>query len=358
MFGTFLIVVITLMQFYVFWRIMIMPLILRHISKKVILATGFVFWLVFVAGRMLGHNSSGAFSVAIEFFGMNWLGIVFILFTCFFIIDVITCFGLILPRLSPYFRGLALAAGLLLSIFALVQGLRPPIIRNYEVYLSGLPKKMDGTILIAVSDLHLGSLLNKYWLAGRVSQINTLNPDIIVLLGDIYEGHGGSQNDFIPILKNLSAPLGIWAVPGNHESHRSPDENVSLIKTAGFVELNNTWKEVQPGFILVGLEDLPQKSLFKTLTGKPAGATILLSHSPLYAEQVANAGVQLMLCGHTHAGQIWPFNYMVEHRYPLIEGRYEIDGMTVIVCRGTGTWGPRMRLWRPSEILRITLRSK
>jgi len=59
-----------------------------------------------------------------------------------------------------------------------------------------------------------------------------------------------------------------------------------------------------------------------------------------------------------HGGQIWPFDYLVRSRYPLLEGRYEIDGMTVIVCRGTGTWGPRMRLWRPSEILRVTLRRK
>ena len=62
-----------------------------------------------------------------------------------------------------------------------------------------------------------------------------------------------------------------------------------------------------------------------------------------------------MLCGHTHGGQIWPFGYLIRHLYPLFAGRYEVDGMTVIVCCGTGTWGPRMRLWRPGEILRVTL---
>jgi predicted MPP superfamily phosphohydrolase len=68
--------------------------------------------------------------------------------------------------------------------------------------------------------------------------------------------------------------------------------------------------------------------------------------------------VGLMLSGHTHGGQIWPFDYLGRRVYPLFEGRYEVDRMTVIVCRGTGTWGPRMRLWRPSEMLRVTLRVK
>ena len=95
----------------------------------------------------------------------------------------------------------------------------------------------------------------------------------------------------------------------------------------------------------------------KALSGRPPGATVFLSHTPWETEKAAGAGAGLMLSGHTHGGQIWPFSYMVRLRYPLLGGRYDVNGMTVIVCRGTGTWGPRMRLWRPGEILRITLRS-
>jgi hypothetical protein len=92
-------------------------------------------------------------------------------------------------------------------------------------------------------------------------------------------------------------------------------------------------------------------------TDRPVGATILLSHSPLQADKVAAAGVGLMLSGHTHNGQIWPFNHLVALRYPLMGGRYQVEGMTVVVSRGAGTWGPRMRLWRPSEIVRIKLKA-
>ena len=76
------------------------------------------------------------------------------------------------------------------------------------------------------------------------------------------------------------------------------------------------------------------------------------------ADSVASKGVDLMLSGHTHGGQIWPFGYLVRQRFPLFEGRYEIGAMTVIVSRGTGTWGPRMRLWHPAEILRVTLHAR
>ena len=141
---------------------------------------------------------------------------------------------------------------------------------------------------------------------------------------------------------------------------------MSLFHAANFNLLRNSWTEIKPGLVLAGLDDLTAvhrnglsgDPVTQTLAEHPAGAIILLSHTPWETEKAAKAGVDLMLSGHTHGGQIWPFDYLVRSRYPLLEGRYEIDGMTVIVCRGTGTWGPRMRLWRPSEILLVTLRRK
>jgi predicted MPP superfamily phosphohydrolase len=97
----------------------------------------------------------------------------------------------------------------------------------------------------------------------------------------------------------------------------------------------------------------------KALQGHPVNAaTILVSHTPWSAETAAQAGVSLMLSGHTHEGQIWPFNYVVGLTHPFLAGRYEVNGMPLVVCRGTGTWGPRMRLWRRGEIARITLRRR
>jgi hypothetical protein len=257
-----------------------------------------------------------------------------------------------------------LAAGLL-SVFALVQGMRPPVVRDHEVHLAGLPPEMDGMVIVAVSDLHLGSLLGERWLAARVAQVQALRPDLVIVLGDLLEGHGGPKGGLLADLRHLSAPLGVWAVTGNHESHGGRGTSARLLEETGFHVLHDRWAEVRPGFILAGVDDLTSRRrsgqggdpVGQALAGRPAGATILLSHTPWEAERAAAAGSGLMLCGHTHGGQIWPFDYLVSTVYPLLGGRYEVDGMSVIVCRGTGTWGPRMRLWRPSEILRVRLRA-
>ena len=326
-----------------------------------------VLWAAFFCGRFLGHEGTGALAGALELFGMTWMGVLFLVFVSLLAIDFITGFGLLLPRFAPSLRGLALVAGGVLSAIALFQGLRPPVVQNYDVYLSGLPDEMDNTVLVAVSDLHLGSLLGEAVAGGtRDPDPGASSRTLLILLGDLFEGHGEPQGELLPVLRRLSAPLGVWVVPGNHEVHGGNNTSTSLIADAGFHLLSNRYAEVRPGLILAGVDDLTAiyrsgqggDDISEVLAGRPPGATILLSHTPWQSDKAAKDGIGLMLCGHTHGGQIWPFGYLVKYVYPLLEGRYEVDGMTVIVCRGTGTWGPRMRLWRPSEILRVNLFGK
>jgi hypothetical protein len=365
-FRTILIGVFTLAHLYVFWRTASVPFVSRHISKKLLVGVCVVLWAGFFFALFFGRGGSGALAATLELLGMNWLGILFLAFVSFLAIDIITGFGLFFPRIAPLLRGWALGVSGVLSVIALIQGARPPVVLNYEVRLSGFPNKMDGTVIAAMSDLHLGSLLGKQWLEARVKQVQALQPDLVVLLGDIFEGHGEPQRDLLPVLRGLSAPLGVWAVLGNHEFHGGHGKEMFLSNENGIHLLRNRWVEVRPGLVLAGVDDLTAERkaghgddpLAQALEGRPSGVTILLSHTPWQAERAARAGVGLMLCGHTHSGQIWPFGYLVRLFYPLLEGWYEVDGMTAIVCRGTVTWGPRMRLWRPGEILRVTLRKK
>jgi predicted MPP superfamily phosphohydrolase len=364
-FGFVLISAITLMHIYVFWRAASVPDLKRYVSRKLLIGTGLVLWATFFLGRVYGHHGIGPLTKTLELLGMNWMAVLFLLFVSLLAMDFITGFGFLLPRLAPSLRGIALVAGLVLSLIALFQGLRPPVVQNYKVHLSGLADEMDGTVLVVMSDLHLGNLLDERWLEARVSQVQAQQPDLVVLLGDLFEGHGKPQSELLPALRRLSAPLGVWVVPGNHEFHHRSNGSTHLIEEAGFQLLRNRWAKIQPGLVMVGVDDLTAirrtgqdgDPLSKALAGRPPGATILLSHTPWQADKAAKAGVNLMLSGHTHGGQIWPFDYLVKRVYPLLEGRHEVDGMTVIVCRGTGTWGPRMRLWRPSEILRLKLQT-
>jgi len=362
MFGTILITACTLMHLYVFWRISATPLVRRRFSRETIFLGGMGLWILFILGRTIGHDGTGTAAGMLELAGMNWLAGSFLLFVSYLSLDLVTGFGFFFPRISPRLRNGAFAAGCLLSAIALVQGIRPPAMQSHTVHLSGLSEALDGAVVVALSDMHLGSQNGKTWLDARIAQVLAEQPDLIVLLGDIFEGHGGDRQGLIPTMAKLSAPLGVWAVLGNHDHHGS-GESQTFMEAAGIGVLRNRWQEIGSGLSLAGVDDLTSHRragrngdpVAEALKGRPAGPTILLSHSPLKIENAAAAGVNLMLSGHTHGGQVWPFGYLVRLVYPLLEGMHQVNGMPVIISRGTGTWGPRMRLWKRSEILRITL---
>jgi len=365
MFGTVLLTFYTFILLYLLWRAASVPIIARTLPRWALIPTGVFLWLLFYLGRSFGHGSEGKFAAVMEYLGMNCLGVVFLAFVIMLTVDLVTGFGLLMPRKAPLIRGGALILSAFLAIFALWQGHRAPAVVRYEVALKGLPAELDGTVLAALSDMHLGKILGVGWLEARIRQIEDLSPDIVALVGDIFEGHGGPPEGSLAALRGLSAPLGVWFVIGNHEGHGDGRANGEVLDLAGFHRLDDLWKEIRPGLVLAGVSDLTARRrrnqggdpVAAALSGHNRGGIVFLSHSPLQAENAARAGAGLMISGHTHGGQIWPFNYLVQRRYPLLAGLYQVEGMPVIVMRGAGTWGPRMRLFRRGDILRVTLRS-
>jgi hypothetical protein len=170
----------------------------------------------------------------------------------------------------------------------------------------------------------------------------------------------------LPELSTLTAPRGVYAVLGNHEYYAGEQRSRALLKAAGFTVLDNAAAEALPGLWLAGVADTTggrqtgglEGDLGAALAGVPAGAaTVLLQHTPGGEHEAAAGGVDLMLNGHTHGAQIWPAHYLVRLQFPFLAGVRTVDGMTQVVCRGAGRWGPPMRLFAPSELYRIVLRS-
>lgn len=365
MFFAIFITIWVIVNVYVFWRASSVPAISRSLPRWAYLALAVFLASSYILARIL-YRVAPAFLVSpLELLGANWMGVVFLAFCALLAVDVVTGFGFLFRDKVPALRTAALVVAAALSLVAVLQALRPPVVREHEIRLKNLPPERDGTTLVLLSDLHLGTLLGRSWLEARIEQVNALKPDLVVLCGDILEGDSRREADFGPLLSRFSAPLGRYAVTGNHEFYAGLEESVRILEKAGFTVLRDRAVEVRPGLVFAGVDDLTARRqygkdgapLLRALAGRPAGATILLSHTPWEAEEAARASVGLMLSGHTHAGQIWPFGYFAGIRYPLLEGRYDVSGMPVIVCRGTGTWGPRMRLFRPGEILLITLRA-
>jgi predicted MPP superfamily phosphohydrolase len=348
-----------LMSLYVGWRTGAVPRVRRWLpwyARAVLLAA---LGSSLMAAEAVDEAGWPLLAWVLAAAGAYWLGILLLLTVGFLAADLLTVFGLIFRRHLTSIRTWALAAGLTLSAIALVQGNRPPVVREHEVRLPGLRHEDDGLVLAFVSDTHLGTMIGKAWLERLVARVSALQPDLIVLGGDIVEGDAPSERELLPTLRGLRAPLGVCAVAGNHDRFGRGDM-LQAMEAAGVRVLRNEWTEIRQGLAMAGVEGgrTRRPNVAGSLAGRPAGAaTVLISHAPAAVEEAARAGVGLMLAGHTHDGQIWPFRYVVRTQFRHLAGRYDVGGMSLIVSRGAGTWGPRMRLWLPGEILKVTLRA-
>lgn len=350
------------MHLYVFARAA--PVLAPHATRKALFTLGLALGSAYIVARVVDRRGLFWLGTPLEWIGATWMGVLFIAFACLLAADLISGFGRFFPSLP--WRTLALVVAALLCGVATVQGLRRPAVREVEARVRNLPPERDGLRIVLVSDLHLGAVLGRRWLDRRIDQIGGLAPDLIVVCGDLIDGDIPRVAPMLPALRRLFAPLGVWAVSGNHEVYAGLDASAKLMRDAGFRVLRDAWAEAAPGLLVAGVDDLTARrqvggngseAVARALDGRPEGAaTIFLSHTPWRAEEAAKRGASLMLSGHTHAGQIFPFGFLVRLQYPLLAGTYDVGGMPVVVCRGTGTWGPVMRLFYRSEIVRITLR--
>lgn len=365
MFSLMLYLIGSILHVYCAWRIASLPVVRNRIRARTWWVAVAVVWVAYIAGVRIGDEPDGAIAWVLSQFAFHWLTTMFLIAVCLLAVDILTGFGLWLRRVLPALRLAAVTAGTAMAVIALVQGLRPPEVTRHEIVLPDLPAQLHGTTLVAISDMHLGANIGSDWLAGRVQQINELQPDVVVMVGDMTEGGSGLVSGLEEALSRLRAPLGVWAVPGNHELHGDTGRTFAVFESAGVQWLRDRAVELRPGLRLAGLDyrrqhrekDRPPAALLDSLAGAEDGAKLLLSHEPQRVEAAADAGFGLMLSGHTHGGQVWPFSYLVRAQYRYFLGWYRIGDMQLLVSRGAGTWGARMRLWRRGEIMHITLHS-
>lgn len=367
MFSIILNVIGTLFHFYVAHRLHRVTAVRSRIPARAWWSGALVVWLVYMWGVRLGDE-------AIDWrwwpgqFAMTWLGVLFLMTLCLLAADLLTGFGLWWRARAPRFLAVGALAGVLVSAFAIFQAVRAPAISEYEVALENLPANLDGMVLVAVTDLHLGAQRRSPWMAARVDQINALKPDAVLMVGDQVEDNLLGEPQLAGILRRLQAPRGVWAVTGNHEFYGDVDTTITEFAAGGVRWLRNEKVELAPGLVLAGIDDIGRTMRgggeylggLDTVAPADSGvATILLCHIPAtrIVEGAAARGVDLMLSGHTHGGQIWPFNFLVQRQFPRYMGEYKVGAMSLVVSRGAGGWGPRMRLWQPGEIVKLTLRA-
>jgi predicted MPP superfamily phosphohydrolase len=257
----------------------------------------------------------------------------------------------------------------LATVFAIWWGLTRLAIRRIEIPLKGLPENLDGFTIAHLSDLHLDLVHGGRWLSEVVRKTNALNPDLIAITGDLAEGSVSQFRREVEPLVDLSAPNGTFFVTGNHEYFHDLPGWLEVLDDMGIRVLRNERVYVggaEGGFDLAGVDDhdgariAPDHGpdLKKALRDRdPSRPVVLLAHQPRIMAEASRAGVDLVLSGHTHGGQIWPFSYLVYLQQPYVRGLKELNGTRLYLSSGTGFWGPPMRLGTTAEIALITLRS-
>ena len=355
-----------LFHLYVGWRLWSLPLFEGRTGHSALLIGLALGYIAYPLGRILYHHGLPRFGTVLEYAGGLWMGFVVLLFCAFAVVDLVTLFGFVLkPWVTPM-RTVAVVAALVLAVVAWIAGLARPRTVELEVELPNLPAAADGLVIAHLSDLHLGSLIGERRLLSVIEQIAAMKPDLVAITGDLVDGDAGTVETLVPQLKTLAAPLGVFAILGNHEIYAGADRCHALMRDSGFVVLDSAAVEIIPGVWIAGVPDSGRGPGTDGLDGAletalaevgEAAAVIYLQHSPGNEDAVSEAGVGLMLNGHTHGAQIWPAHFIVRRIYPHMAGVRKIGDMTQVVSRGAGRWGPPMRLFAPSEIYRITLRN-
>ncbi|MEU7855846.1 metallophosphoesterase [Nonomuraea sp. NPDC049141] len=244
-----------------------------------------------------------------------------------------------------------------------------PVIEPIKVTLPGLDSRLSGLRFAVVSDIHLGPLTGKGHTERIVRMVNGLRADVVAIVGDLVDGSVAELGALARPLRSLESRYGAYFVTGNHEyyTRNGPGEWVEELDRLGVRSLRNERVEIrhQGGVLdLAGVNDLngatanDAPDFDKALGGRdPSRSTVLLAHQPVQVEQAARYGVDLQLSGHTHGGQMMPFNLVVPFQQPVVSGLATVDGVQVYVTRGAGFWGPPVRVGAPPEITLLELRS-
>jgi predicted MPP superfamily phosphohydrolase len=265
-------------------------------------------------------------------------------------------------------RGVAITAGLA-SVGLVGSGvgtaLGPPRLKRIQIPLARLPRTADGLRIALVADIHLGPLLGRGHMQRIVDLVNGLDADLVAVVGDLVDGSVAELGGAAAALRDLRSRHGAFFVTGNHEYFSGYREWVEEIARLGVRPLRNQRVELPGGVDLAGVNDVTGSSygdgpdIGRALADRdPARPVVLLAHQPIQAHDAARHGVDVQLSGHTHGGQIVPFNLVVRlAQQPLVSGLGEVDGMPVYVTNGAGFWGPPVRVGAPPDITLVQLRT-
>jgi uncharacterized protein len=382
-FALFFTILVTLVggaHYYVWSRLVRDPALPAALTRGLTYALIFLF--VAIPGTLFLRRS--AFGGAVEplvWLAMTWLGLLLFLVLALGVADLGRGVWELArslsdsPPLDPERRqavarivaGAAALVGASLGLWSVRSALSRVRLRRVEITLARLPKALSGTRIVQLSDVHVGPTIHRDFIETIVARSNALNPDLVAITGDLVDGTVEDLAEHVAPLAKLRAKYGVYFVTGNHEYYSGAEAWCTELRRLGIRVLRNERVSIgsdSASFDLAGTDDHSAKrfggghgeDLAKALAGRdPERELVLLAHQPKTILQARDHGVGLQLSGHTHGGQIWPWTYLVRLQQPVVAGLAQFGKSLVYVSRGTGYWGPPMRLGAPAEITELIL---
>jgi uncharacterized protein len=343
-------------------------------EKKILYALIFFgLAFTFVAAKIIESRHSSVLTDVLNIIGGFWMAFLLYGFIIFLLSDIIVLL-LRLPKIISdhdvfTFRRWSFFITLVVSFLLITGGFINaliPAVTRYNIKIDKPAGNIDTLRIAAVSDIHLGSIIRKRSMIKLSAMVADLNPDLILLLGDIVDGEIGPvlRGDLLKYFTCPKCKYGLYAITGNHEYIGGIKSTIPYIESKGIVILKDEVVTIDGGIQLVGRIDrdsyrfsrkerLPLSELMKQVdSSKPV---ILLDHQPYHLNEASESGVDLQLSGHTHNGQMWPLNYLTDRIFELSYGHMKKGNTHFIVSSGYGLWGPRVRLGSRSEVLLVTV---
>lgn len=324
----------------------------------------FLLSIGFIAASLMAHYSENVITRTGYFLTSMWLAVGWNL-----ILALILSWAIvgIANFLGWSFEHRYLALGSLLFIFFFssygIWAAYHPIIKNITVEIKNLPPQWKNKKAVQLSDVHLGHIYGKQFLAGIVSQVNAQQPDLIFITGDLFDGMDGQLDALISPLNDIRTADGTYFVTGNHETYLGVKDSVAVLKKTPVQVLDNDVVNID-GMQILGIS-YPERGAKDDFAGSVENIknfdvqkpNILLYHNPIVADLARDLGIDLQLAGHTHRGQLFPFQWITGAIYGKYHSGLSTEGnFSIYTSSGVGTWGPTMRTSGRPEIVVITFR--
>jgi predicted MPP superfamily phosphohydrolase len=318
----------------------------------------FVLAFSFIVAALLGFRFSNAPVRLLYVISAVWLGLLnyFFLAACLCWLVNLAFRLAALPLHKPLIAGILFSLAVLTGIYGILNA-RWIRIRRVPIQLPNLPESWRGRTALLFSDLHLGNINSLRFIRRVASMAARLNPDIILIPGDVFDGTPVDSDRLAAPLAQLTPPFGIYYSTGNHDEFGGAAQHTAALTRAGIRVLSNEKVSVD-GLQILGIPyhdstfPIRTRATLEALRLAEGQASILLSHVPNRLPIVEQAGVSLQLSGHTHAGQISPFTWFVRRVFgKFTYGLNRFGALQVYTSSGAGTWGPPMRVGTYPEIV-------